>query len=121
MKTTQQNVGSNGEKLAADFLESLGYVILEKNYRFGRNEVDLIAQDNQEHVFIEVKTRKSAKFGNPEQFVSEAQQKRLIECANHYAMTQEITTSIRFDIISITGKPPHHQVTHFIDAFWPMA
>lgn len=115
---TRYVTGKYGEKLAAEFLEKKGYTIIAKNYRFGRAEIDIIAQQKNVVVFVEVKTRKNHQFGTPEAFVSEAQAERIFEAAEAYQAANEGEYQIRFDIISITGKPPQCQIEHFPDAFF---
>ncbi len=70
-ESTKQ-IGDRGEKLAAMYLENRGYMILERNYRFERAEVDIVAFKEHEIVFVEVKLRTSLKFGHPEDAVTEA-------------------------------------------------
>ena len=66
-------LGKKGEQLAKDFLTEKGYTILETNLRVGRNEIDILAYHNNYLVAVEVKTRTSNFFGNPEEFVSNSQ------------------------------------------------
>ena len=77
----QQEIGDKGENLAALYLQKLGYDVLEQNYRTGRLEVDLICKKGDVLVFVEVKTRSSTKFGNPETFVNSAKASKIIEAA----------------------------------------
>lgn len=115
----KHKLGLQGEDLAFNYLTHRGYTIIATNYRYRRFEVDIIAQIANELVFVEVKTRTSIHFGLPESFVDQGQQQRLIECADHYLISNNLSLPVRFDIISITwvdGKPT---LEHLENAFWP--
>jgi putative endonuclease len=73
--------GNKGETLAADFLVEKGFQILERNYRYKHAEIDLIVQKNDWVLFIEVKTRSSFEFGEPEEFVDDRKANRIFEAA----------------------------------------
>jgi len=113
MKTAKQTIGQRGEELASNYLVEKGYTILHQNYRYKRAEIDIIATKANFIVFVEVKTRKNALFGNPEEFVSERKQELFYEAAEHYFVENAITLHLRFDIISILKQ----EVAHFEDAF----
>ena len=114
MKATNRQKGSWGEKMAAEFLEKKGHTVLEKNYRYRRNEIDLITEDSGILVFTEVKLRKSTLFGTPETFVNASQTSRITEAADHYLHEVNWNGNIRFDIIAITEQP-QLAVEHFQD------
>ena len=99
-----------GEKIAADFLTKKGYKILEKNFRFGRIEVDIIASKGDTIVFVEVKRREKADFGAPEVFVDGKKQARIMKIARFYMAEKGLfeTYNVRFDVVSITGKEVVH-------------
>lgn len=99
-------------------LRQKGYKILERNYRHGKSEIDLIAQGEGLLIFIEVKTRSSNTFGFPEEFVSENQQKAIIRAANHYVEKIDWKGDIRFDIMAIIVKQTVMQIEHLKDAFY---
>ena len=82
-------LGKRGEELAVHFLQNLGYVIIASNWQQHKFEIDIIAQDNNEIVFVEVKTRTSDFFGNPEEAVTLSKQKHLIEGADYYVNKNE--------------------------------
>ena len=102
--------------MAADYLTGKGYVILRKNYRYKKAEIDLIAEREKELVFVEVKYRKSNAFGYPEEFVSERKEELVRSAAENYLSEKGWTGDFRFDIVSITkGVIP--DIEHFEDAF----
>ena len=115
-KTEKQKKGKQGEDWAAAFLEQKGYEILSRNYRYKHSEIDIIARKQEMIVFVEVKSRENADFGNPEEAVSAAKRSQVHQAARYYIAAEKITQEIRFDIIAITGfeKP---EIEHFEDAF----
>ncbi|HYW34214.1 MAG TPA: YraN family protein, partial [Balneolaceae bacterium] len=80
-KKSMRDKGREGEELAAAYLESKGYTILERNYFFERAEVDLVAHDDNAIVFVEVKMRKNTTFGEPAEFVTDEKQKNVLKAA----------------------------------------
>ena len=99
--------GKLGEELAADFLEKNGFNIIEKNWRYSRiGEIDIIAFDREILVFIEVKARKSTKFGNPIEAVTESKINKIRTLAEIYLSnnTHLLFESIRFDVVGILLK-----------------
>ncbi|MFH1005828.1 MAG: YraN family protein [Bacteroidota bacterium] len=78
------DIGKLGEDLAVKYLMKEGYVILNRNWHFGKEELDIVARKDDFIVFVEVKTRASNAFGYPEEFVTRKKQKHLIKVANAY-------------------------------------
>ncbi len=103
MKTASRQLGDAGEDLAAAALKKQGYKILERNYTTPLGEIDLIARHRGELVFIEVKTRKSLRFGEPQDAVSASKQARLRKLADYYLKRQRLgEVAVRFDVVGIT-------------------
>lgn len=119
MKTEKQQTGRHGEELAAQYLISKGYNILEKNWQIGHLEVDLIASNDEMLVIVEVKTRKSNVFGEPEEFVTIQKQRNLIRAASSFIAKTGITKEVRFDIVSVIVAEGIESVKHIEDAFKP--
>lgn len=121
MKKANKQLGAWGEQLAADYLAGKGYEILARNWRYGRAEADIIAQIQQILVFVEVKTRKNAEFGAPDEGVSARKQQLLYELASEYMHQHAYEGEIRFDILAITGTAatPTVDIQHYADAFFP--
>ena len=111
-------LGKQGEELAVQFLQKLGYVILEINWQQHKFEIDIIAQDKNEIVFVEVKTRSTAYFGKPEEAVTLTKQKHLIEGADFYLQEKEIDLEARFDVVSVVIDKTT-EINHIKDAFYP--
>ncbi len=117
---THNEIGKKGEELAVDFLINLGFQIITTNWQEHKFEIDIIAQDKNEIVFVEVKTRTTDYFGKPEEAVTPTKQKHLIEGANYYLEMNEIDLECRFDVISvIIGNS--NQIQHIKEAFYPEA
>lgn len=115
---SMQTFGKIGEDLACGFLIREGYEILERNYRFKRSEVDIVCKGEGLLVFVEVKTRSSRTYGEPESFVSEAQQLAIIRAAEHYITESNWGGDIRFDIVSIVKSSNEEETLHLKDAFY---
>lgn len=102
MDTLRSLSGTEGEKVAARYLEKNGYKILEKNYRVAGSEVDIIAQKDETLCFVEVKTRGSDDYGLPEEFVDERKRRKIIRAAKIYSSQKMYEDFyVRFDIISV--------------------
>ena len=112
-------LGKKGETIAKDYLLEKGYSIVEKNWRYLKAEIDLIVQKDNFIVFVEVKTRSSNNYGDPESFVSDRQQKMIINAASEYIMKNDIESEARFDIISIIINNKAEDIKHIEDAFYP--
>lgn len=110
--------GKQGEALAVQYLVDHQYHILHTNWRFGKLEADIVAQKNDIVIFVEVKTRASIEYGEPELFVDEKKQKNYIRLANHYMIQFKRHEEARFDIISVVLNPAEGvKITHFENAF----
>lgn len=112
-------LGAKGEQLARSFLIRKGYEILDINWCYQKAEVDLIASFDSKIIFIEVKTRSSVNFGQPEEFVDESKQRNLRRAADQYIYLMNFDGEIRFDIISVlVDQKDGYQIHHIEDAFW---
>lgn len=112
--------GTAGEALACRYLEERGLEVLERNWRYGRHELDIIAKHGAEVVIVEVKTRSSELYGQPEEAVKKGKRGKIIKAANAYVQATDCQLRLRFDIVSVilhpSGKPYIH---HIPDAFYP--
>lgn len=115
--------GKEGEQIAAAYLETKGYTILEFNYFFERAEVDLVAYDTEQEyiVFIEVKKRGSTKFGEPAEAITEQKKQNIYKAAEAWLYERKMDGSpVRFDVISIVQKANEApDIKHFEHAFRP--
>lgn len=103
--------------MAQRYLIEHDYEIIQTDWRVGHNDVDIIARHGQELVFVEVKTRSSNTFGEPEVWVDSKKQRTYIRLANKFVLEHQIHDEVRFDIISIVMNPSGHKLRHFIRAF----
>lgn len=110
-------LGKEGEDMACRFLEENGYSILERNWKWRKLEIDIIACKDCELVIVEVKTRRNNLFGQPEDFVSDYKIRNIINAADAYIKKKRIDMSVRFDIISITGHNNDSEINHIENAF----
>lgn len=111
-------LGKKGEQFAVDFLIKKKYKILERNYRFEKAEVDIIALKNNMLVIVEVKTRSSTEFGNPQDFVKPKQIKNLVKAVNEYVIENNLDVEVRFDIIALVNTNERFEIEHLEDAFY---
>lgn len=96
-------LGKWGEALAAEFVEKQGYEILERDWKSGHHDLDIIARDENTLVIIEVKTRRNRLFGDPEEAIDYKKRLSLQSAINHYVKSHRIKIPVRFDVISIVG------------------
>ena len=96
-------LGKWGEALAAEFVEKQGYEILERDWKSGHHDLDIIARDEDTLVIIEVKTRRNRLFGDPEEAIDYKKRLSLQSAINHYVKLHHIKIPVRFDVISIVG------------------
>ena len=112
-----KELGETGEQMAARYLEELGCVILERHYRRGHKEVDIIALDHDELAVVEVKTRTNEERFAPEQAVDHRKRQNIIRVANNYVRRTRRTEPLRFDIIAIVGSGAEAKIKHIKNAF----
>jgi putative endonuclease len=111
-------LGKKGEQLAVNHLLEQGYDIIERNYRFERAEVDIIAQKKDTLAIIEVKTRSTSDFGNPQDFVKPKQINNLVKAVDEYVTVNELDVEVSFDIIAIVKQGKGFDIEHLEDAFY---
>ena len=110
-------LGEKGEQAAANFMKNEGYKILKRNWRKHRHEIDIVAEDKEYIVFVEVKTRTSRQWGNPEDFIGKTKIRRIVEAADLYLQLNDIDKPARFDIISAVWNGEFFDIEHIDDAF----
>jgi putative endonuclease len=101
-KGVRQGLGQTGERLAAERLVQCGYRILERNFRCRYGEIDIVAEDGDDLVFVEVKTRRGVAYGLPEEAVTVRKQQKLIELALYYLDVRACSErSWRIDVVAV--------------------
>lgn len=98
-------LGKEGEALAAAYLAQKGYVLLHRNWRWGQYEIDIIALKGDVLHFVEVKLRSTAKFGYPEESVTKQKLRFLMRAADQFLFLNPQYKKICFDILAITAAP----------------
>jgi putative endonuclease len=113
------NLGQKGEDIAAEHLKKSGYKILHRNWKAGKLEIDIIAENKDFIVFAEVKTRTEDFQMHPVTAVNREKQRSMIFAANNYIQRNNIDKDSRFDVITIIKKADGFQIDHIEDAFYP--
>jgi putative endonuclease len=114
------DLGVLGEDIASRHLAGKSYQVLERNWRCGRLEVDIIARENDQLVIVEVKTRSEGFLGSPDDLINKKKQKSLIRAANAYISRTGIDLEIRFDIVIVVFRSHRlYKVDHIEGAFSP--
>ncbi len=116
---SHNELGKIGEEIAAQYLMKNGYTILERNFYYDRAEVDIIAQKEEGTiVIVEVKTRESDYFGDPQSFVTPKKIQLIVKVANEYVVSNDLDVEVRFDVIGVLKNKKSESLEHFIDAFY---
>lgn len=110
-------LGKKGEELAVSYLKKENYRILARNYRYLKAEVDIIIRKEDEIAAVEVKTRSTTDFGNPQDFIKQEQIHRLVRALDHYISIRELDVEARFDVVAIVINDQGTQIEHLEDAF----
>ncbi len=118
-KKTSKQVGNAGEDLAANYLQSKQYEIIDRNYRWARGEIDIVARIDDTLVFVEVKTARGGSFGSPETWVNSRKQAQIGQVAHRYLQEKSIEdVNCRFDVVALQREPGGWHIEHFENAFW---
>lgn len=113
----KQETGKSGEEIASEYLEQNGYIILERNFRCKQGEIDIIALDKEEIVFIEVKTRKNKHYGLASEAVNKQKKKHLMNSIKYYTYIRNLQDDfIRIDVIEIYIQNKKIKINHIKQA-----
>ncbi len=114
----KKETGNLGENIAENYLKRKGYIILDKNFECRQGEIDIIAKDRKEIVFIEVKTRTSSKYGAPSEAVNKIKQKHMLQVIKYYLYIRNLSEEfIRIDVIEVYVIDNVYKVNHIKQAF----
>jgi putative endonuclease len=116
---THNLLGKEGEEAACRYLLSHDYTIRHRNWRSGHKELDIVALKEDTLVIVEVKTRSTTYFGDPEEAVDWAKIRHIVQSADAYVRQFAIDLPVRFDVMEVTGSEPPLHVEHIPDAFYP--
>jgi len=118
LNSSTKEKGKEGEELAVSFLAEKGFEIVERNYRFGKGELDIIAREKDFLVFVEVKSRESLEYGLPEEAITKRKMAQIRKIAEAYLAEKSITDeNIRFDVVAILFLNKEVTITHYENAF----
>ena len=116
---TNTQLGQKGEKVASQYLEKMGYTIVSRNYKSSYGEIDIIAKDKNELVFVEVKTRCSKKYGEAREAVNEPKKKHIKKAATYYIYKHRLENElIRFDVMEVYAKENEFQIKQIKNTLW---
>lgn len=111
-------LGLYGEKLAGNYLQSLGYEILERNWRCGIGEIDLIVRDKSRYVFVEVKTRNGSGYGHPFEAITEVKLTRLRKLVSEWCRSRQLSgIDVRIDAVSVLVDKGRVHLEHLKQVF----
>ncbi len=109
----KHEIGKIGEDLASKYLEAAGYTIIERNFMARQGEIDIIAKDKKELVFIEVKTRTSDIYGKPVEAVNTQKQKHLLNTIKYYLYSKHLENEfVRIDVIEVYFNNDTYKINH---------
>jgi len=118
LRSSTKEKGKQGEELAVTFLIEKGFEIVERNYRYGKGELDIIAREKEFLVFVEVKSRESLEYGLPEEAVTKRKIAQIRKIAEAYLSEKGITDeNIRFDVVAILSLNNEVTMNHYENAF----
>ncbi len=113
-----QEIGNSGEAFVAEYLKGKGYIISAKNYRTRFGEIDVIAENNDEILFVEVKTRKENSYVRPYEYVNKEKQRKIFVTASIYLQNNGFGLSPRFDVAEVfVGLNGSMRLNYFENAF----
>ncbi len=112
------DLGKNGEEIAATYLEKRGYIVLARNYRYLKAEVDLIVRFGNTIIGVEVKTRSTRDFGNPQEFIKKKQVQNLVLALDHYVQDIPTPVEVRIDVVAIIANELGYDIEHIENAFY---
>ena len=113
-------IGERGEQIAQAYLTGKGYKLVAINWRYRKDELDIITKYKDTMIFVEGKTRTSRYFENPKDAVTIKKQRNIIRAANAFMEENNIDLESRFDIVSILIEDKKEEIEHIEDAFYPM-
>ena len=114
-------LGKKGEVIARQYLKEKGFQILKTNWRHENDEIDIVAMDGDELVIVEVKTRSTNYYGEPEEDVGSQKESFLIRAAEAYLDKYDLDIDCRFDIVAIILNNDEKEIYHIEDAFYPLS
>lgn len=112
-------LGKEGEQRAADYLMANGYKILEQNWIYNHKEIDLIAQKGDLLIVAEIKTRSTENWEHPQEAITNAKIRFLVDATEAYIMENNVDLEVRFDVVSVIPRGKEWKIEHVKEAFYP--
>lgn len=113
----KHEIGKQGEEYASKYLQEKGYKIIRRNFKCKQGEIDVIAKDKDEYVFIEVKTRQNLHYGMPSEAVTKKKQKHIWNATKYYLYSHKLQNKfIRFDVIEVFKTKENFYINHIKQA-----
>ncbi|GET20740.1 YraN family protein [Prolixibacter denitrificans] len=119
MTRKSRELGEKGEQIAADYLTRKGYRIIERNWIFDHKELDIIAYDGDDLVFVEVKTRTGYQYEHPLEAISSGKIRNLVTAADIFLRMRNLDVESRFDVITVVFYGEKFELQHYPGAFIP--
>ncbi len=116
---SQREIGEMAEGLAENYLIRQGYKIHDKNWYYGHLELDIVAQDGDQLVIVEVKSRNGLRYEHPSEAITNAKIRRVVEAADAYIREKDCNLETRFDVVTVIFFEQKFELEHFKDAFYP--
>ena len=118
MLSSTKEKGKEGEEKAVALLVEKGFEIIERNYRYGKGEIDIVARDKDFLVFVEVKSRESLEYGKPEEAITKRKMSQIRKITEAYLAEKNITDeNIRFDVVAILFLGGETTINYYENAF----
>jgi putative endonuclease len=114
-----QSLGQKGETFAIEYLQKAGYKIRHRNWRSGKKELDIVAENNDYIVFVEVKTRTDDYFEHPVNAITREKRRSITFAADGYIQRYNLNKESRFDVITVIAKGETLDIDHIENAFYP--
>ena len=115
----KQELGKIGEEYATQYLIEKGYQIIQRNFQCRQGEIDIIAKEGKEYVFIEVKTRQNLHYGMPAEAVTPVKEKHIWNASKYYIYSHKLENKfIRFDVIEVYKRKNQFYINHIKQVMW---
>ncbi len=112
-------LGKEGEQIAANYLAKKGYEILEQNWHYNHKEIDLIAKKDDLLIIAEIKTRSTEEWEHPQEAITSSKIRFLVDATEAYIIDNDLDLEVRFDVISVIPEKKNWNIDHIEEAFYP--
>ena len=113
------DLGKKGEDIACEFLRKAGYIILDRSWTWLKSEIDIVACFNNMLIIVEVKTRSSHEYADPDDTISKKKLRQIYDATDRYMEVKHIPWEVRYDLITVIDHGDTWTIEHIEDAFYP--